>query len=340
MIIGGNTYGKGVAQVILSGTNEPEALSEGDGMRITCYEYYGTAMSTANRIGVVPDLLVNEENAAQIALLFSPEEPKDPTGWMRVHLGGWRWYVSLDEAADFPVAFTEMLEALPPSCDLFLGYGDGWRESSAREIADAAQLADYTPRTFTDVAGLPCEKAANTLRTYNMLLGYRDGTFRPDGTLTRAQLCALLSQALTLGLPKETGGFSDVAEDAWYADEVYAAAEAGYVTGNANGTFDPDGIVTNEQLFAVMGRLAADLNACFYNSALEIPEDTGVKDTYSDWARGWVWLLESSQTNILGMPISVLTAPSDEIEPQAAATRGDTAELLYNLLYCTSVLDY
>mgnify|MGYP000069225950 CR=1 FL=1 len=343
MVIGSNTFGKGVAQVVLTGAQEPEALTDGDALRITAYQYYGVSGNTAQNIGVIPDLLVDTNHADEIASLFSVNEPWQSTeGWLRVHLGGWRWYIDLSKAMGEEMApyFAEMLSALPPAVDIFVGDGEGWVKSTPAQIAADTQVKGYAPRVFSDVAGTKCELAANTLCTYGMLRGYADGTFHPDNGLTRAELCALLTQTMRLHLPETGATFSDVAKDSWYAPYIQAAQAAGYVSGVGNGRFDPQGKVTQEQMMTVLGRLAADLNLNFLGASNAVPEDTGISSKYSTWAQPWVWLLEKSQKNILGQPLSMLYASSDSIDPKAPATRGQTAQILYTLFTAVELLKY
>ena len=341
MVIGSNTFGKGVAQVVLTGAQEPEALTDGDALRITAYQYYGVSGNTAQNIGVIPDLLVDTNHADEIASLFSVNEPWQSTeGWLRVHLGGWRWYIDLSKAMGEEMApyFAEMLSALPPAVDIFVGDGEGWVKSTPAQIAADTQVKGYAPRVFSDVAGTKYELAANTLCTYGMLRGYADGTFRPESGLTRAELCALLTQTMRLHLPETGATFSDVAKDSWYAPYIQAAQAAGYVSGVGNGRFDPQGKVTQEQMMTVLGRLAADLNLNFLGASNAVPEDTGISSKYSTWAQPWVWLLEKSQKNILGQPLSMLYASSDSIDPKAPATRGQTAQILYTLFTAVELL--
>lgn len=342
MVIGSNTYGKGVAQIILTEEQQPEAL-DGDALRITAYQYYGVNGNTANRIGVVPDLLVEAEDADEIARLFSAREPSgDKGGWLRIHLGGWRWYVDLENAMSQENApyFGKMLSALAPGCVIMQGLGDTWLKTTAQQVATLNNVPNYQPRTFSDVEGLDCQKAADTLRTHEMLLGYKDGTFRPDNTLTRAELCALLVQAM--GLPAAGSGvtFTDVAEDSWYAPSIKAACAAGYMEGVGEGCFDPKGTVTHEEMITVLGRLAAELNLNFYQASKETPEETGVPEGYSDWAEPWAWLLAKSQRNILGQTLSMLYDDLENIDPQTSATRGETAQVLYTILTAVEVIKY
>ena len=53
-------------------------------------------------------------------------------------------------------------------------------------------------------------------------------------------LCCLPLSALAA----EGGGFSDVSADHWAAEEIARAADAGVITGYADGTFRPQADVT------------------------------------------------------------------------------------------------
>lgn len=342
LVIGSNTYGKGVAQVVLTEEQVPGVLENGEAVRITAFQFYSTSGNTTNHIGVIPDLLVDADHADEIALLFSAVEPKDPTGWIRLNLGGWRWYVELSQAKDPDTApyFSEMLSAIPPGGQVYLGADGEWTSASVDEIVQVSGIPDFQSRRFTDTEGDSCQYAADTLFTYGILQGMGDGTFRPQSGLTRAQLCALLVQAM--GLPDDPGQppFSDVADNSWYAPYIRAAQAAGYVEGTGNGAFSPEAPVTHEQLITILGRLAAELNMLFHNAALAAPGTYDLPRDYSDWAKPWVWLLAQSQQNILGEPLSMLYAPLEDIDPQASATRGETAQVLYNILYAVSLIPY
>ena len=342
MLIGSHTYGKGVAQIVLTEKDQPEAL-DGDALRITAYQFYGVDGNTANRLGVVPDLLVDADHADEVAQLFSSREPagaKD--GWLRLHLGGWRWYLDVNQAmtAENQPYFAEMLSALAPGCVILRGEGNKWKETSAREVAELTGVEGYQPRAFSDVAGTDWELAANTLRTYEMLLGYTDGTFRPDNTLTRAELCALLVQTMHLSVTDQGIEFSDVPADSWYAPYVKAACGAGYLKGVGENRFDPQGTLTQEEMITVLGRLAAEINLYFYQASQAVPEDTGVPGGYSDWSEDWAWLLAKSQKNILGQPLNMLYDDLENIDPQAFVTRGQIAQVIYNVFTTIDLIKY
>ncbi len=343
MSIGARTFGKGVAQTILTGQNDPDSFPDGDGMRVTSYQYYGVNGNTAHRIGVLPDLLVPAAHADEIAGLFSTQEPfADRRGYLQLNLGTWRFYVKEAQAKDAKTApyFAEMLSALPPACHILAGTADGWEETTAAAVAARLEVKGYTPRVFSDVAGTDCAQAANTLRTYEMLRGYADGSFRPQNALTRGELCALLVQAIQLRVPKSGTAFSDVPPDRWDAPVIRACVAAGYLQGVGGGRFAPDAFVTNEEMMTVLGRLAAALNLNFYQASGQVPEETGVPAAYSAWAKPGAWLLAYSQRNLFGQSLSMLPAPLTEVKPQAPATRGEVAQVLYTILSSVGILTY
>lgn len=86
-----------------------------------------------------------------------------------------------------------------------------------------------------------------------------DGTIRPYGKATRAQVVAVLARIAGVDEDKYTSsGFADVSDSDWHARVVAWAAESGIVEGYGDGTyFGPDDPVTREQLAVILMRFAA-----------------------------------------------------------------------------------
>ena len=92
-----------------------------------------------------------------------------------------------------------------------------------------------------------------------LLSGYADGTLGPDGTLSRAQLATVLWRQA--GEPAAEGGlsFADCDPEAFYAEAVAWADEAGIIEGYGDGTnFGPEDSVTREQLATILWRQAGE----------------------------------------------------------------------------------
>ena len=134
--------------------------------------------------------------------------------------------------------------------------------------------------------------------------------------------------------------FSDVGEEDWFDDYIQAAVAAGYMDGVGNGRFYPEGTVTQEQLITVLGRVSASLNMNFYEAAQQVPSQTGVPGSFSSWSEPWVWLLAKSQRNLMGTTLNMLHTDLASISPKAPATRGETAQTLYNIFFAVSILNY
>ena len=83
--------------------------------------------------------------------------------------------------------------------------------------------------------------------------GTGDTTFSPDATVTRAQTVTFMYR--TAGSPAVVGSsFSDVAEDAYYADAVAWAVEEGITAGTGSNTFSPDAACTRAQIVTFLYR--------------------------------------------------------------------------------------
>lgn len=171
---------------------------------------------------------------------------------------------------------------------------------------------------FDDMADAPAEmkNAAAELAASGTVNGKGNNAFDPDGYVTRAELCAMLARALRLA--GGTAGFSDVSEESWYYEYVSAAAAAGIVNGFEDGTFGPDGRVTNYQLAAVTVRYLE-------TRGMVLPhEEKTFGDEISGWAAEYV---SAACAHGIALPYEDNTFRGDEF-----VTRGDCAVMLNRFL--------
>ena len=104
---------------------------------------------------------------------------------------------------------------------------------------------------FTDDARIDgkYKTAVGEMSEKKILSGFTDGSFKPQGTLTRAQaakiLCVMLEGAEKAdALTKTETGFEDVPASNWAAKYVAYCVDKGIVAGVGEGKFDPDGRLT------------------------------------------------------------------------------------------------
>jgi len=111
---------------------------------------------------------------------------------------------------------------------------------------------------FTDVAATAnYAEAVQVLSALDIINGYEDGTFKPDGKITRAEYAAIVCRILDMGdagANKVGGYFTDVPADLWSSGYIATASQIGIVNGMGDGTFAPEAEVTYEQAIAMLVR--------------------------------------------------------------------------------------
>jgi len=140
---------------------------------------------------------------------------------------------------------------------------------------------------FVDVNGHWSETHVESMANKLIVEGYEDGTFGPDRQITRAELATLIVRAL--GLSSKTtaaaADFSDVASGDWFANAVALAADAGIVHGYEDGTFQPNKVITREELAAMVVRASAFAGT---NLSVEASEASSILASLED-ADSIVW---------------------------------------------------
>ena len=105
---------------------------------------------------------------------------------------------------------------------------------------------------FTDQESIGNKEAVDVCSTLNIINGYGDGSFRPNGNVTRAEMCKMICVALNGGKDPTFGSnsvatFNDVANDNWAKPYIEYCVSEGIVGGVGGGRFNPDGNITGTQ---------------------------------------------------------------------------------------------
>lgn len=106
---------------------------------------------------------------------------------------------------------------------------------------------------FPDVAddGSALANAINVDAALGLIEGYEDGTFQPEGSITRAEFAAIVvrmrnQEAQAQGAATTTD-FADVPADHWAAGYINIASRLGIINGYGDGNFGPEDPVLYEQ---------------------------------------------------------------------------------------------
>ena len=338
IVIGERSYGKGVAQIIYDGTNCPYLTD--DAVKLTAYRFYCAGGNTSDRVGVVPTLYIPQGRTTAVAKLLAGEKRADGA-YLHLVLAGLDFYVDADEAKEESGAAEALLRALAPDAVLY------WGENGAEERVTSAQAreklgAPQASLDFNDAASSAYAGEINALAAYRIVFGDK-GVFRPKDTMTRAEVCALLAQALDVYAQGE-GHFTDVPKDSWYAPSVNAMGSLGLISGVGGGRFAPDETMTQEEFITVLGRLVEFLNldarAYLGEHPLAILQPLAQYKDFSPWAIRCADLLTSSVTDEDGNAVTMYCTDLAHIEPKAPILREQAAAALYNALRTTGVLKY
>ena len=87
-----------------------------------------------------------------------------------------------------------------------------------------------------------------------IITGFPDGTFRPDGEVTRAAAAIMIGRALGLDGRQRDTTFSDVKANQVASGYIASAAARGIIQGYPNGTFRPNETVTRGQMAIFLSR--------------------------------------------------------------------------------------
>ncbi len=119
-------------------------------------------------------------------------------------------------------------------------------------LAIAMLLSVPTFAAFTDVAAdANYAEAVTVLSALDIINGYEDGSFKPEGKITRAEYAAIVCRVNNMDDAAKANAngniFTDVAADHWASGYIATAYQAGIVNGMGDGTFAPEAEVTYEQ---------------------------------------------------------------------------------------------
>ena len=184
------------------------------------------------------------------------------------------------------------------------------------------------PGFFTDVAeGAWYYDYIVTAYENGLMTGVSETEFAPDVAVTRAMLVAMVYQLE--GSPEVEGAaselFTDVADDAWYADALVWCSANGLLEGFEGETFDADTVITREDVAVML--YAYEL----YNGAEEVTDAeltwADASDVSEDAVAAVAYCTESGLMN---------GVTETEFAPDGSATRAQCATVLVRLFEAAS----
>lgn len=176
--------------------------------------------------------------------------------------------------------------------------------------------------SLTDIQGHWAQASIEQAIRLGIVQGYSDHSFRPNKSVSRQELVAMLVRALQP--TKEAAATPDFADQkqigAWAADYVRSAVQAGWITGYSDGSFRAQANMTRAETTAVIVRAA------------KLPVKSGENTGFADderipaWAKGYAAAAEGSLIEGRG---------GNRFVADGLVTRAEAAVIIVRLLEMT-----
>ncbi|MBX2860553.1 MAG: S-layer homology domain-containing protein, partial [Vampirovibrio sp.] len=139
---------------------------------------------------------------------------------------------------------------------------------------------------FTDVNGHWAQQSIETLSSQKILGGYPDGTFHPEGKITRAEFAAMLVKASGVNTQSASAvpSFQDVPPNHWAYPSVEAVKAQGLVSGYPGGYYRPTQNISRAESMAILVK-AAKLPMPNPEETTKILSNYPDSNQIPDWAR-------------------------------------------------------
>lgn len=165
---------------------------------------------------------------------------------------------------------------------------------------------------FSDISGHWAKSVIEKWSDKGVIQGF-EGKFNPNNSITRGDMAVILNKLMNYQ-DKGENEFSDMEDDAYYADSVLKLNAAGIMFGS-DGRVRPTEFITREEAFVMLDRI--------YNFTGEA-DSTGFSDEaeISDWAKKAILAMCENK---------IINGNDGKINPKLNITRAEIIQLLENI---------
>jgi hypothetical protein len=187
-----------------------------------------------------------------------------------------------------------------------------------KEVASETSMLETLPRgEYYDVSdNHRSQVAIQYLSEREIINGFEQSLFKPDGSITRAQAAMMITRYFNF-TADSTIDFADVSTNMTGYEHIQAIASNGIMEGYSNGNFGPNDEVTRDQIAAILDRAFDFENetttANITKSFTDVSED--------DWSYNYIMRL--TETGVIS------GFEDNSFRPGDNTTRAQFSELLY-----------
>ena len=163
----------------------------------------------------------------------------------------------------------------------------------------------------------------NTTDHFAYMHGYPDGTFGPNRSIRRDEICEIIVNLMTdqtkANLAKKSGGktFPDVPKGHWAYEQISLCAKAGLIVGDDHGNFNPAAPITRAEYCTIVAQL--------FNIESSRPISGSIfKDLNGHWASNYITQLYK---------LGILSGDENgNANPNKLLSRAEAVEITNNLI--------
>lgn len=209
------------------------------------------------------------------------------------------------------------------------------REGKYYAVVNSLTNSDYfliwNPKTFADVEGHWSKQAVNDMGSRLIIKGTDETNFKPNATITRAELAAIMIRALGLSESGNSSKFTDVNASDWYAGAVAKAVEYGLIEGYNNGTFAPNQSITRQEALVILTRAIKIAGLETDGANVE-----ALLSKFADQAEVASW---AKQAMAIGLKHNLVEGSAEGLRPAEKLTRAETAAIVQRFLVKAQLID-
>ena len=191
---------------------------------------------------------------------------------------------------------------------------------SPQSVAQTAQTAQTT---FSDVSSnYWAAQFIQQLSQRGVIVGFPDGSFRPEEPVTRAQFAAMVNKAFQKAQQRQAINFSDVPSNYWASSAIQQAYTIGFLSGYPGNRFEPNQAIPREQVLVSLANGLGYTPGSNTKSTLQHFNDAS---NIASYARSPIAAATEKQIVVNYPNVKLLN-------PTATATRAQVAAFIYQAL--------
>jgi hypothetical protein len=183
----------------------------------------------------------------------------------------------------------------------------------------------YNKVAFADVTEDAWYKnAVDAIAARGIAAGTGNGSYMPNQSLTRGEGIVMLMKAFDLPLVDETADNFDDAGNSYYTPYLAAAKKLGIIAGTGDNRYAPTTSISRQEWFVILYKTLQSID--------KLPSEKTdlLLSSYRDPEEIAPWATEAMQ---LFVQTGILSGDNGYLKPEAAVTRAEAAQILYNVIF-------